>query len=272
MALETNWVHYGRNQEYTGYLAKLDRVNENLPAVIVIQEIWGVDAHIQDITERFAQAGYLAFAPDLYAKSGERIEDLRSERVEEVKSFLDSQPHSVWNNPQEREKALSELAKEKQNRITRTFERMFGGIQSKDYIEQLLATSSYLREECEASKGQGVASIGFCMGGALSALLACRDSQLKGAVIFYGNAPSEEELKQINCPVYGFYGDLDKRISDNVPAFADQMKQNGKNFDYQIFQHTHHAFFNDTRSSYNVGSARDAYQKVLHFFHEVLVK
>jgi carboxymethylenebutenolidase len=271
MALETKWVRYGNNQEFIGYMAKMDQVQKDLPTVIVIQEIWGVDKHIQDLTERFAQAGYLAFAPDLYAKNGERVEDLRSERVDEVKSFLDSVPHSVWNNPEERAQALQELAEEKQNRVSKTFERMFGGMHSAVYIEQLTATSSFLREECEHSKGQGVASIGFCMGGALSGLLACRDPQLKGAVIFYGAAPSEEEIENINCPISGFYGELDKRISDNVPYFAELMKQKGKTFDYQIYQETHHAFFNDTRSAYNVTSARDAYQRVLQFFHQVLV-
>jgi carboxymethylenebutenolidase len=267
--LETKWVRYGKNQEFAGYLAKIEQVKEKLPAVIVIQEIWGVDQHIQNVTERFAEAGYLAFAPDLYAKNGDRVEDLRAERVEEVKAFLDSLPHTVWNNPEERQQALNELAEDKQNRVTKTFERMFGGIQSTDYIEQLLATSSYLREECEFSKGEGVVSIGFCMGGALSGLLACRDPKLKGAAIFYGNAPSENELKQIHCPVYGFYGELDKRISDQVPIFSEQMKQNGKQFEYQIYPETHHAFFNDTRSSYNIDSARDAYRRVLQFFYQV---
>ncbi|PFN77620.1 carboxymethylenebutenolidase [Bacillus sp. AFS076308] len=272
MPVETNWVRYGKNQEYIGYMAKMDRVNENLPAVIVIQEIWGVDAHIRNITERFAQAGYLAFAPDLYAENAERMEDLKEERVVEVRSFLDTLPHTFWNNPDEREQAIRELEEGKQNRVTKTFEKMFGGIQSSVYIENLLAATSFLRKECEASKGQGVVSIGFCMGGALSGLLACRDPQLKGAAIFYGTAPSDEELNNINCPLYGFYGELDKRISDNVPALADQMKSNQKSFDYQIYQDTHHAFFNDTRSSYNVSAARDAYQKVLQFFNNVLVK
>jgi carboxymethylenebutenolidase len=272
MALSGQWVRYGKNEEYVGYMAKMDRVEENLPAVIVIQEIWGVDAHIQDVTNRFAQAGYLAFAPDIYAKNGEREEDLRSERVEEVKAFLDSLPHSVWNNPAEREQALKELEEGKQTRITRTFERMFGGMQSSSYIEQLLATSRFLAEENTASKGQGVVSIGFCMGGALSGLLACRDEHLKGAVIFYGNAPSEQELKNINCPVFGFYGAQDKRITDQVPAFAEQMKQNGKLFEYQIYNETGHAFFNDTRASYKVEAARDAFQKVLAFFHHASSK
>ncbi|NRD80134.1 dienelactone hydrolase family protein [Bacillus sp. BRMEA1] len=270
MTLETKWIRYGKNEEYVGYMAKMDRVNENLPAIIVIQEIWGVDAHIQDVAERFAQAGYLAFAPDLYAKNGCRIEDLKAERVEEVKSFMDSLPHSVWNNPAEREKALDELEEGKRNRVTKTFETMFGGLNSAHYIEELLETSRFLREECKASKGQGVVSVGFCMGGALSGLLSSRDPQLKGAAIFYGNPPSTEELKNINCPVYGFYGDLDKRISEHVPNFAEQMKKQGKSFEYQIYPNTQHAFFNDTRSAYNVESARDAYQKVLQFFSQVL--
>lgn len=36
------------------------------PAVIVIQEWWGLNAHIQQVAERFAAAGYTALAPDLY--------------------------------------------------------------------------------------------------------------------------------------------------------------------------------------------------------------
>jgi len=36
------------------------------PAVVVIQEYWGLDAHIKDLTERFAREGFVALAPDLY--------------------------------------------------------------------------------------------------------------------------------------------------------------------------------------------------------------
>lgn len=184
---------------------------------------------------------------------------------------MDSLPHSVWNNLEERQKAMSELPEKKRSRVVKTYERMFGGMNNAEYIEQLLVTSEYLREECLVSKGEGVASIGFCMGGALSGLLACRDPQLKGAAIFYGNAPSEEEQQNINCPVYGFYGEQDKRISDQVPYFAEQMKSKGKSFHYKIYPNTGHAFFNDTRAAYQIDSARDAYQKVLTFLHEILL-
>ncbi|HKZ83178.1 MAG TPA: dienelactone hydrolase family protein [Anaerolineae bacterium] len=36
------------------------------PGVVVIQEWWGLEAHIKDVTERFAREGYTALAPDLY--------------------------------------------------------------------------------------------------------------------------------------------------------------------------------------------------------------
>jgi carboxymethylenebutenolidase len=44
---------------------------KNLPVVLVIQEIFGVHAHIADVCRRFAKAGYLAIAPELYARQGD---------------------------------------------------------------------------------------------------------------------------------------------------------------------------------------------------------
>lgn len=46
-----------------GYLARPD---ERAPGVVVIQEWWGLNDHIKAVTERFAEAGYAALAPDLY--------------------------------------------------------------------------------------------------------------------------------------------------------------------------------------------------------------
>ena len=54
MRITTDWIcHDGR----LGYLAWPERAATPLPAVLVIQEIWGVDAHIQDVTARLASAG-----------------------------------------------------------------------------------------------------------------------------------------------------------------------------------------------------------------------
>ena len=61
----------------------------NLPVVLVIQEIFGVHAYIADTCRRFAKAGYLAIAPDLYTRQGDaskytEISKLLSEVVAKV--------------------------------------------------------------------------------------------------------------------------------------------------------------------------------------------
>ena len=47
-------------------------IKEKRPAVIIVQEWWGLVEHIKDIARRFAGEGYLAIAPDLYSRLGMR--------------------------------------------------------------------------------------------------------------------------------------------------------------------------------------------------------
>ncbi len=44
-----------------------------LPGLLVVQEWWGLNPHIQDIAARFARRGYVALAPDLYSRQGNRV-------------------------------------------------------------------------------------------------------------------------------------------------------------------------------------------------------
>lgn len=57
-----------------------DSAGEGRPAVIVLHEWWGVNAQIRGVVDRFAQAGYVAFAPDLYrgkvAETAEQAQEL----------------------------------------------------------------------------------------------------------------------------------------------------------------------------------------------------
>ena len=65
--LESGIVTYSgpEGAELMGYLAHVPG-QEPRPAVIVIQEWWGLNEHIKDVTRRFAEEGYVALAPDLY--------------------------------------------------------------------------------------------------------------------------------------------------------------------------------------------------------------
>src|SRR6201996_4166856 len=52
-------------QPLQGYLAKPQKL-EGAPAIVVIQEWWGLNDQIRGVADRYAQAGYLALVPDLY--------------------------------------------------------------------------------------------------------------------------------------------------------------------------------------------------------------
>lgn len=271
MSLHTQSVHYGDSNQYVGYLAQQDSVQAGQPAVIVLQEIWGVDEHIEDVTRRFAEAGYVAFAPDLYAVNGQRKDGFDADSIERVKQFLETVPPTAWHDASERDKAMDALPEPDRTTVRTTFGLLFGGLDLNKYTDQLLATTAMLRAY-PVSKAQPIVSIGFCMGGGLSAVLAASDEDLAGAAIFYGSAPSDEQIQQIACPVRGFYGALDQRITDSVPAFSEQMKQAGKSFEYRVYKDAHHAFFNDTRASYNPAASRAAFAEVLGFFSEITTR
>jgi len=268
MDLRTDWVEYPTNGErLPAFYARPKRASEPLPAVVVIQEIWGPDNHIQDVACRLAMAGYTALAPDLYAHGGRRPDDLAPERIEAVKVFLDSIPHTAWMNPTERDAALARLPESRRHQVGETLARLFRPDRPfAQYTADLRAGVKFLRGETPAARDIRVGSVGFCLGGGLSALLACTEPALAGAVIYYGASPSAEQVQGVRCPVLGFYGGEDARINEGIPAFAEAMRSSGKSFEQHIYPGAPHAFFNDTRASYHVDAARDAWARTLGFF------
>ena len=263
MPVHAEWVRFG---DGAGYLARPERGGADLPGVVVIQEIWGVDGHIEELTRRLAGAGYAALAPDLYAVRGQRPELMATGRVAEVQAFMNSMPPTAWADPAVRAAALAERPAAEAARIEASLAALFAELgQMAKFVPALRASVDYLRKECPASRGQKVACVGFCMGGGLSALLACEEPELAGAAIFYGSAPPLDRIGRINCPVAGFYGSLDARVNAGLPAFAQAMAVAGKRFEYQVYEGAAHAFFNDTRPVYHVHAARDAYARLLAF-------
>ena len=263
-------VHAERVQfdQYSGYLARPAGVAAGLPGVVVIQEIWGVDAHIEDLARRLAGAGYAALAPDLFAGRGERPEALAADRLAEVQAFANGMTGGSWTDPAVRAAALA--GRPGADRIEASFGAMMGTLGRLDsFVPALRAAVRHLRAECPASRGQKVACVGFCMGGGLSALLACEEPELAGAAIFYGSAPPLERVPRIACPVIGFYGGLDARVNAGLPAFAGALAAAGQPFPHQVYEGAAHAFFNDTRPSYHPGAARDAYARLLEFLRQV---
>jgi carboxymethylenebutenolidase len=266
MSLKAEWVPYGPGGEYAGYLVHEASAKKPLPGVLVVQEAWGVDAHIEDVARRFASAGYAAFAPDLFAKRAQRPAPLMPERLREMQGFMDEMGPSRID-PKAREAALAALPELHAARLRETIATLFGG----GFFPALSAAAAFLRNELPFTKGRQVASVGFCMGGGLSALLATADPELACAVVFYGRNPPEAEIARVGCPILAFYGRHDKALVEAVPAFRDAMHKHGKRLEVVIYEGAEHAFFNDTRPTYDVDAARDSFARTLSFLRDNVV-
>lgn len=264
MNLEPSWIAFSvQGEPVRGYLARPAAAPGPLPGVIVIQEIWGVDAHVQDVVRRFAAAGYAALAPDLYSR-GRTPPELAPDRIEAAKALLDTIPPAGWWDPAARAAAVGARPAAEREPLAATLAALLPAQRPTErWLETLGGAAAHLREG--PSRGRRIGAVGFCVGGALAAQLAAREPSLAGAAVFYGASPPAEVAARIRCPILGLYGEDDPRIVAGLPAFAEALARAGQRFEHHVYPRTPHAFFNDTRRSYRAEAARDAWARVLSF-------
>jgi carboxymethylenebutenolidase len=165
-------------------------------------------------------------------------------------------------DPERRAAALAQLPEEEAEPLGETLGILLATQRPMDrYVEALRGAVAHARAEGTGSVG----SVGFCLGGGLSARLAAAEPALGAAVVFYGISPPAEQAAGIACPVLGIYGGEDARVNKTVEPFAEAMAEAGKSFDHHTYEGAAHAFFNDTRRVYNVAAARDAWARTLTF-------
>lgn len=140
----------------------------------------------------------------------------------------------------------------------------FSTLNMTEVISDLNAGLAFLNSHENVKKGK-LASIGFCWGGARSFKLATESNDLRAAVVFYGTAPTDEEISKVHVPVLGIYGEKDTRITSKVPEVEAAMKKYKKTYEYKIYAGADHAFFNDTGDRYNAEAAKDAWERTLAF-------
>jgi carboxymethylenebutenolidase len=223
--MQTGIVTYSgpEGQELMGYLSR-DISDENKPAVIVIQEWWGLNDHIKDVSDRFAAAGYVALAPDLYHGQ-------------------------VATEPDEARKLAMELS-------------------MGDAVAEIQAAMAYLRAQDFTTDQIGIT--GFCMGGGLVLQTAVADNTLDAAVPFYGQPVSTTSAQQIAAPVLSFLGSRDGISAADYEQMHAVLEANGVPNHFQLYEGAQHAFFNDTRASYDPDAAADAWSRTLAWFDEYL--
>ncbi|MGA7923257.1 MAG: dienelactone hydrolase family protein [Thermoplasmata archaeon] len=257
----------GKDRDLEAFLALPDGPTKRRPAVVVIHEIFGPDPHIQDVTHRLANEGYVALAPNLF--TGEIAELLTPKAIGESMGFLRALPPEVQRDPAQIQERIRQQPAEQQRPLAAMF-KIQDPARHRIFAEDLLGVARYLRARDDVAP-ENVGSVGFCFGGGMSALFAGTDPELAGAVIFYGNSPPSDVVAKIRCPVLGLYGAEDRRITDTVPKLAQEAEAHGVNFSFHIYAGAGHGFFNDTRTSaYQEEAARDAWHRVLEFFHSHL--
>jgi carboxymethylenebutenolidase len=236
------------------------------PAVIVIHEIFGPDAHIRTVGRRFAEIGYVAAAPDLF--TGELHSILTPANVAIAMQAFAQAPADLRRDPSKMA-AFAESQPPERRPILAAFGRIGQPSVQAGFARDLVGVAQYVRGLAEVDSHR-LASVGFCFGGAMSARLATLDPELRAAVVFYGQNPPGEDIAKIHARMLGLYGSEDPGITQTVPGFADAMKAAGKQFEYHVYPGARHAFFNDTRPTYHPESATDAWGRVTRFLAAVL--
>lgn len=261
------WGSYKSGGESVdAFLCSPARRDEDSPAILLIMEIWGVDEHIQDLARRYAEAGYMVVAPDLYSRGGKPAAR-SAERITELKAFLDKAPMSVIMDPEKRNEYVGKEEPEKAKRLIETMDSIFMNRDMDGMVDMLNDAVETMRNQYGL---KSIGTVGYCMGGALSFRMAANVG-VSASVVYYGTAPEDDELKNLKAPVLGLYGSEDHRISDAVPDVESRLKSLGKEYSHVIYKGAPHAFFNDTRTSYHYRSAVDAWGRTMEFFRSRLL-
>ena len=202
--------------------------------LLVMQEAFGINTHIRDVTERFAREGFLAVAPELFHRSGAGFEG----RYDDFNACM---PHMKQ-------------------------------LRDPNLEVDIRAAHDWLRSNGIAS-GAPIAAVGYCMGGR-AAVLAAITLPLECAVSYYGGgiAPSQMNpgllgrVKDLKAPVLLFWGGRDQHIPvEQRNAVTEALRAAGKSFVNVEFSDADHGFFCDARPSYNVIAAKQSWPLTLAF-------
>jgi carboxymethylenebutenolidase len=207
------------------------------PVVLVVQEIFGVHEHIKDVCRRFAKLGYLAVAPELYARQGD------------VSKLTD---------------------------IQEIISKVVSKVPDAQVMADLDATVDWAKKSGKGDTTK-LGITGFCWGGRIVWLYAAHNKGLKAGVAWYGRLvgqPDELHPKNpidlagaLEAPVLGLYGGADMGIPvESVEQMRKALKDAGKPGEIIVYPDTPHGFHADYRPSYRKDKAEDGWKRLLEWF------
>jgi carboxymethylenebutenolidase len=153
--------------------------------------------------------------------------------------------------------------------------RLMGSIKDDQVTADMGAAIDHLKSLKEVKPNFG--TTGFCMGGRVAFLTACRNPSVKATVPFYGGgivssrqpdvkAPIEY-VAGLKAPVLAFFGGKDAFISlAEVDKFRDALKAAHKEAEVVLYADADHGFMCDDRPSHHPTHAKEAWAKTIAFF------
>ena len=119
----------------------------------------------------------------------------------------------------------------------------------------------------DATTGDGVGVVGFCMGGGLALWLPTMNPAVTAAVPFYGALPWEDvnpDYSRSNAAFLGHYAEKDSWATlESARELEKAIREAGNEVTFHYYPGCDHAFFNDTRDSFRPEAAADAWTRVL---------
>ncbi len=198
------WVMVKNGNRAVHAIVVYPQVKAKALAVVVIHENRGLSDWVRSAADQLAEAGYIAIAPDLLSGMA---------------------PNGGGTND------FADMA---------AIGKAFAALPPEQITADLNAVADYV-SKLPAANGK-VAVAGFCWGGGQAFRFATNRPDLVAAFVFYGPPPDKDAVAKINCPVYGFYGGEDARVTSTVPKTTDWMKDAGKTYEPVTYEGAAHAF------------------------------
>lgn len=205
---------------------------KNFPVILVIQEIFGVHEHIKDMCRRYAKMGYLAIAPELFARQGD------VSKITDIGEILN--------------KVVSKVPDEQ-------------------VFSDLNATLAFVKDQKKGDI-EKLGLVGYCWGGRTVWLYAERNPNVKAGVAYYGllNGMKSDIKKNdpidiahnLKVPVLGLYASTDSFIKPEIiEQMQAELEKSGSKSEIIVFPNVNHGFNADYRPTYNK-TAADYAQKL----------
>lgn len=199
------WVDLKVGERTSKVFVVYPEVKEKAPVFVLIHEIMGMTDWVMLIADEIAATGFIVVAPDFLSGMG---------------------PDGG------RTSSFSDLGK---------IREAISGLPPSQVTADLNAATDYAKKISSANGKVAVG--GFCWGGTQTFRFATERPDIDAALVFYGTAPdSEDAIKKIKAPVFGFYGENDNRINATLEGTKKLMDANGKKFDQVIYKGAGHGF------------------------------